>query len=138
MGDGSVYVGVDVSKSHKLFPAIGTTDVAWSENRSFTVSELVEAEQRVIANAFEVSIIRCFFLLAMHGTLRTVDIQNHPLVDSVGHSTFYPLDIQPLKALQVILLGEQFCFEPAHFTSAGSFLLRAFPAHHYSHGSILG
>ena len=58
-----------------LLPAIGAVDVAWSENRPFAISKLVEAEQGVIAYASKVAVVGCFLLLAMHRTLRTVDVR---------------------------------------------------------------
>ena len=53
----------------EFLPAIGAMDLAWPENCSFTVSELVEAEQGVIAHVLEMSIVGYLFLIAMHLTL---------------------------------------------------------------------
>ena len=78
-------------------------DVAWPENCAFTVSELIETEQRVIAHALEMTVVGCFFLIAVHRTLRTVNVQNHPLMDSAGHSSFYPPGIKQGKSLEVIV-----------------------------------
>ena len=50
-------------------PPIGAMYVAWPEHCTFTVSELVEAEQRMIAHALEVSIVGCTLLLTMYRTL---------------------------------------------------------------------
>ena len=44
----------------ELLPAIGAVDVAWSENRPFAISKLVEAEQGVIAYASKVAVVGCF------------------------------------------------------------------------------
>ena len=41
----------------EFLPAIGAMDVAWPENCSFTVSELVEAEQRVIADTLKMAVV---------------------------------------------------------------------------------
>ena len=92
--------------SQSAFPAIGAMYVAGSEHCTFTVSELIEAEQRVIAHALEVAVIGCLFLLAMHLTLGAIDVQDNAPVDCLGYTTFYPFDIQPLKALKVILLSK--------------------------------
>ena len=59
-------------------------------------------------------------------------------MDCLGYCTFYPFDIQPLKALKVILLSKQFGLEPTHLAGAGRFPVRAFLAHHHSHGRVLG
>jgi hypothetical protein len=59
-------------------------------------------------------------------------------MDSVGDGTVYPFDIQPLQPPEVALLGQSLRLEPAHLAGAGSFPLRALPAHDHSHGGGLG
>lgn len=55
---------------HEHDPTIGVMDVAWSENRPFTVSKLVEAKsEERIGGTLEVTVLGCLFLLAMHWTL---------------------------------------------------------------------
>ena len=59
---------------NELLPPIGAMDVARSENCPFAITELVETEQRVIADALEVSIVGCLFLPPMHWTLGAIDV----------------------------------------------------------------
>ena len=113
-------------------------DVASPENCPFTVSELIETEQRVIAHALEMTVVGCFFLIAVHRTLRTVNVQNHPLMDSAGHSSFYPPGIKQGKSLEVILLSKQFGLKPTHLACAGGISLRTLPSHQDSHSWVLG
>ncbi len=68
-------------------------NVARSEYRSLAITELVEAEQRVIADALEMAVVGCFFLIAVYPTLRAVNVKDDTLVDGVSYSTFYPFDI---------------------------------------------
>jgi hypothetical protein len=63
--------------------------VAWSENHPFAVAELVETEQGMKANSPEVAVVGGSFLVAVHRTLGTVQVQNNPPVVSAGHSTFH-------------------------------------------------
>ena len=83
----------------EFLPPIGAMDVAWPENCSFTVSELVEAKQRVKAHALEMTVVGRTLLLTMHLTLGAIDVQDNAPVDCLGYTTFYPFDIQPFKAL---------------------------------------
>jgi len=83
------------NRLNELLPPVGDMDVAWSENRSFTVTELVETEQGMIAYALEMAVVGCSLLLTMHWTLGAIDVQDDTLSGCFGYSTFHPLDIQP-------------------------------------------
>ena len=72
----------------------------------------------------------------MHLTLGAIDAQDNALVDCFGYSTFYPFDIQPFEALEVILLSKQLGLEPAHLAGAGRVPVRAFPANDHSHSWV--
>jgi hypothetical protein len=84
------------------------------------------------------AVVGCTLLLTMHLTLRTVDVQDNTPVDCLGHTTFYPFDIQPLEALEVILLSKQLGLEPAYLDCAGRVPVWAFSLYHHSHGRVLG
>ncbi len=92
----------------------------------------------MIADALEVTVVGCTLLTAMHRTLRAVDVQDNTPVDCLGHTTFYPCDIQLLKALEVILLSKQLGLEPAHLAGAGRVPVSTFPPYHHFHGRVLG
>ena len=88
----------------EVLPPIGAMDVAWSENRPFAITELVEAEQGMIADALEMAVVGCAFLLAMHWTLGAIDVQDDTLTHCFGYSTFHPFDIEPLQAIEVVFV----------------------------------
>ena len=57
-----------VTRDHRLqqrTPAVSTMDVTRSQHAPFDIAELVEHEQRMIAGAGEVAVIRTAFLFAM-------------------------------------------------------------------------
>ena len=54
----------------------------------------VEHEQRVIARAPKVTVVRCSLLFSMYRALRTVHVQDHPPVRRAGHSSVHPLSVQ--------------------------------------------
>ena len=72
---------------------------------ALAVTELVEHEQRVIAHAPKVSVVRRSLLFSMHRTLRTVHVQDHPPVRRVRHRSVHPLSVHSAQPFHVAVLG---------------------------------
>ena len=70
-----------------ITPPVRAMYVPRTEHRPLAVTELVEHEQRVIARAPKVSVVRRSLLSSMYRTLRTVHVQDHPPVRCVRHAT---------------------------------------------------
>ena len=66
------------------------------------------------------TVVGCFFLLAIRWTFGAIDVQDDSTVDCFGYETFYPFDIQPLKALEVVFLSQPLRLEATHGVGAGS------------------
>ena len=64
-------------------PVVGAGDVAVAQEGAFQVAVLVEAEQRVVAVALEVAVVRRAFLLAVGFTDRTVQVEDDAVLGPV-------------------------------------------------------
>ena len=73
-----------------ITPPVRAMYVPRTEHRPLAVTELVEHEQRVIARAPKVSVVRRSLLFSMYRTLRTVHVQDHPPVRCVRHRSGPP------------------------------------------------
>jgi hypothetical protein len=104
-------------------PAVGAVDVAGAQNAAFQVAELVEYEQRMVADAFVMAIPDAHLLLAMGrdrilaGTLSLMlaaplavfaqDSEELPYCvagvdDKVAHSPSLPIDLDHLVANELL------------------------------------
>jgi len=52
-------------RGEHVLPAVGAVDMAGTKLTAFEITELVEQEQRVVAGAGEVAVVRGAFLLAV-------------------------------------------------------------------------
>ena len=109
-----------------------------TEHRPLAVPELVEHEQRVIARAPKVTVVRCSLLFSMYRTLRTVHVQDHPPVRRAGYSSIHRLSVQSAQPLHVAVLGEHLGLEPAHGVGAGRWSVYASVSNDYPHRRIVG
>ena len=77
-----------------ITPPVRAMYVPRAEHRALAVTELVEHEQRVVAYAPKVTVVRRSLLFSMYRTLRTVHVQDHRPVRRAGHSSVHPLSVQ--------------------------------------------
>jgi len=59
----------------ELPPAVSRVDVAGPQDRPLAVTEIVEAEEWMVAGRFEETVVGRAFLAAMNGRLRTVYVE---------------------------------------------------------------
>ena len=109
-----------------------------TEHRALAVTELVEHEQRVIARAPEVSVVRRSLLLSVYRTLRTVHVQDHPPVRRAGHSSVHPLSVHSAQPFHVAVLRKHRGLEPAHGARARRRSVYASVSNDYTHRRIVG
>ena len=95
-----------------LVPSVGTVHVARAELGGEAVALLVEDEQRMIADGFEVPIVGRLLLRAVDGTLGAVDVEGHAPCERPCGIVLHQVSVEPREALIVRLLGEDFRFEP--------------------------
>ena len=122
-----------------ITPPVRAMYVPRTEHRPLAVTELVEHEQRMIARAPKVTVVRCSLLFSMYRTLRTVHVQDHPPVRRAGHSSIHPLSVQSAQPFHVAVLGKHLGLEPAHGVGAGGrSLWTTSPSNDYPHRRVLG
>ena len=110
-----------------------------TEHRALAVTELVEHEQRVIAHAPKVTVVRRSLLFSMYRTLRTVHVQDHPPVRCVRHRPVHPLSVHSAQPFDIAVLGKHLGLEPAHGVGAGGRSLRTTsPSNDDPHRRVLG
>ena len=102
-----------------LPPLVRAMHVSRTQLGALAVTELVEHEQRVIAHAPKVTVVRRSLLFSMHRTLRTVHVQDHPPVRRVRHRSVHPLSVHSAQPFHVAVLGKHLGLEPAHGVGAG-------------------
>jgi len=79
-------LGVPVhNRGQELPPTVSAGDVALAQPRAFTVTALVEAEQRVLADTPVVAVVLGALLLARYRALRTNQVQEETLGLPMGH-----------------------------------------------------
>ena len=110
-----------------------------TEHRPLAVTELVEHEQRVIARAPKVTVVRRSLLSSMYRTLRTVHVQDHPPVRCVRHRPVHPRSVHSAQPFDIAVLGKHLGLEPAHSVGAGGRSLRTTsPSNDHPHRRIVG
>ena len=93
------------SRFQHLPPLVRAMYVPRTQLGALAVTELVEHEQRVIARAPKVTVVRRSLLFSMYRTLRTVHVQDHPPVRRAGHSSVHPRSVHSAQPLHVAVLG---------------------------------
>ena len=88
-----------------ITPPVRAMYVPRTQHRALAVTELVEHEQRVIARAPKVTVVRRSLLFSMYRTLRTVHVQDHPAVRRVRHRPVHPLSVHSAQTLPRCRLG---------------------------------
>ena len=121
-----------------ITPPVRAMYVPRTEHRPLAVTELVEHEQRVIARAPKVSVVRRSLLFSMYRTLRTVHVQDHPPVRCVRHRPVHPRSVHSAQPFDIAVLGKHLGLEPAHGVGAGGRSLRTTsPSNDYPHRRIV-
>ena len=121
-----------------LPPLVRAMHVPCTQHSALAVSELVEHEQRVIARAPKVTVVRRPLLFSMYRTLRTVHVQDHPPVRRAGHSSVHPLSVHSVQPFHVAVLGKYLGLEPAHGARARRRSVYASVSNDYPHRRVLG
>ena len=122
-----------------ITPPVRAMYVPRTEHRPLAVTELVEHEQRVIARAPKVTVVRRSLLFSMYRTLRTVHVQDHPPVRCVRHRPVHPLSVHSAQPFDIAVLGKHLGLEPAHGVGAGGRSLRTTsPSNDDPHRRVLG
>ena len=109
-----------------------------TEHRALAVTELVEHEQRVIARAPKVTVVRCSLLFSMYWAFRTVHVQDQPPVRRAGHSSVHPLSVQSIQPFHVAVLGKHLGLESAHGVGACRWSVYASVSNDYPHRRVVG
>ena len=121
-----------------ITPPVRAMDVPRTEHRPLAVTELVEHEQRVIARAPKVTVVRRSLLSSMYRTLRTVHVQDHPPVRCVRHRPVHPLSVHSAQPFDIAVLGKHLGLEPAHSVGARCWSFRTTsPSNDYPHRRIV-
>ena len=121
-----------------ITPPVRAMYVPRTEHRALAVTELVEHEQRVIARATKVTVVRCSLLFSMYRALRTVHVQDHSPVRRAGHSSVHPLGVQSAQPFYVAVLRKHLGLEPAHGVGASRRSVYASVSNDYPHRRIVG
>ena len=72
----------------------------------------VEQKQRVVADGFEVPVIRAPFLRPMHGTLARIHVEHDPVGPRRQLGLREQLPVDGHQPDEILLLGEQLGLEP--------------------------
>jgi hypothetical protein len=122
----------------ELPPTVSAGDVALAEHRAFTVAELVEAEQGVIADAPVVAVVLGALLLAMHRVLRTVQVQDQTPGLRMGHGRRHPGGVQRGQPFPVALGREDRGLRASHRVTRCRLLATRPAAHYQAQGWVPG
>ena len=108
-----------------------------TEHRALAVTEL-QHEQRVIARAPKVTVVRCSLLFSTYRALRTVHVQDHPPVRCVRHRPVHPRSVHSAQPFDIAVLGKHLGLEPAHGVGARCRSLRTTsPSNDHPHRRIV-
>lgn len=110
-------------------PILGAVNVTWAQKAPFEIAELVEAEQRVVRRAAEMTIVGRAFLFAVGRALRGVHVQDDgfrllALMD--------PVDPRPGEVgqrRQIIIRRRPLRLEAPHLTGRGRTTIKALAVH---------
>src|SRR5689334_11165283 len=95
-------------------PAIGTMHVAWPQRTPLDIAELVEHEERVVAGAGEVAVIRAAFLFAIRRTFARIHVEYDGLRPPPAAHFVDPLTWQIGQRSKVFGSAEPLRLEAAH------------------------
>ncbi len=122
----------------KFLPTICTVNIAGPKQYSFTITELIEAEQRMETGTPEMTVVCLSLLLAMNRALRTVHVQNDSLMQCFAHRFLNPLTIDIGQVSEILLLSQYLSFKTSHRVGAGSLLAFVLLSGYGSHDGING
>jgi hypothetical protein len=111
-------------------------DVARTKCAAFQVTELIEHEQRVIADAAEMAVVSGPFLLAEGGADAGVHVEHDPLHGTASVNPVDPAPGQVSQGGQVRLLHQHLGLKPTHLAGGGCSLRHGPATHHPAHGWI--
>src|SRR6478609_11069311 len=106
-----------VTRDHRLqyrAPAVGTMHVARPQRTPLDIAELVEHEERVVAGAGEVAVIRAAFLFAIGRAFARIHVEYDGLRPSPLAHFVDPLTKQIGERDKVLGPAQPFCFETPH------------------------
>ena len=111
-------------------------DVTVSQQRPLQVTELVEAEERMVTGALEIFRVRRSLLLTVGLTDRAIHIEND-LVDRLGlMDAVDPCARHVVERLQVRGLRKDLCLEATHFAGRCRRLLAGSPTNDLPHRRV--
>ena len=117
-------------------PIVGTVYVALAQQRPLKIAELVEAEQRMIAGAAKVAVVRRAFLGPVGLTDRTIQIQNQVANRFALPYAVNPFARQVRKGIDMLWSSQNFGLEPPHVAPGSRVAPFCSPANNVSHGGI--
>ena len=101
-----------------IAPAVRARDVAGPRRAAFEIAVLVEHEDRVVADATEIAVIRGAFLVAMNRALGTVDVEDQRRRSAPSPNLVDPRTVQAQQRREVPLVGQNSGLEAAHLALA--------------------
>ncbi len=97
-------------------PELGTVVVATPQHGPFKIAVLVEQEQRMIASALEVTVVRRALLFAMRLAELAIQIQDQIVERSTLVNGVDPCAGQIHQRREILPRTQHLRLEPAHFT----------------------
>ncbi len=128
-----------IAGDHRLqhrSPVIGTMDIAVAKQGAFQVSILIETEQRMVAGAFKVAVVRRAFLMAVRLAHRAIHIEDDPVAGLALPQPVDPLPGQVGQDFQIAWLRQHVGLKPAHLAGGGGGAFPGSPAHDLPHRRI--
>ena len=108
------------------------------QQRPLQVTQVVEAEDRVIARAFEMSVVRRPFLASVGLADGTVHVQNQLVQGATLVNTIIPRPRQIHQRLEVFGGRQDLCLKAPHLAGGGGLPILGAAADHLTHRWIKG
>ena len=119
-----------------LLPIIRTMHVAIAEQVPLQVTVLIEAEQGMIARAFEVTVVSRAPPMAIGLADGTVHIEDDLLQPLAFMDSLHPPARQTHQELKILRLSQYLCFKPAHDAGGGGGTFHGSATSNMSYGGI--
>ena len=130
---------VAVTSKHRLqyqAPVVGTGHVPIPQQRPLQIAQVVEAEDGMIAGAFEMAVVRRTFLPSVGLAHRTVEVENQLVEGTTFVNAINPHARQIHQCLQVLLGRQNLRLEAAHLTGGCGLSFLGPTAHHLTHRRV--
>ena len=111
-------------------------DVARTQKATLQVTELVEAEERVIAGAAEVPVVSRSLLIAMGRAHRAIHVEDDDLRLLAIMNPVYPESREVGQNRQVLIRRKPLRLEAPHLTGRGRTTIKALAVHDGSHHRV--